>query len=160
MPAVAVVQGRCFGPGCELVMGCDLVWALPDARFRLAALREAERPRWGGIQRLVRLIGTGRAMEWLLSGRAVGAPEAAAAGLVGRLVPGTAEVEAALADLAVAAPWSLWAAKQAVVRGRDLTLLQALELEADLYALLETTEDRREGIRAFLEKRPPHFRGR
>lgn len=160
MPTVAVVQGMCAGPGFELALACDLVWAYPGAGFRLAVLRDAERPRWGGIQRLVRAIGASRAMDWLLTGRDVAVGEAAAAGLVSRVVQDAAEAAAAVADLAGAAPWALWAAKQAIVRGRDLTVPQALELEADLYALLETTEDRQEGVRAFLEKRPPRFRGR
>jgi enoyl-CoA hydratase/carnithine racemase len=160
MPTVAVVRGVCAGPGMELALACDLVWADPGATFRLAALRDAERPVWGGIQRLVRAIGPARALEWLLAGRDVPVPEAVTAGLVSRVVAGDEDMEASLADLARAAPWALWAAKQALVRGRDLTLAQALELEADLYALLETTEDRQEGVAAFLAKRPPRFRGR
>lgn len=160
LPTVAVVQGACVGPGFEIALACDLIWSYPGATFRLAALRDAERPLWGGIQRLVRAVGPSRAMEWLMAGRDVPVPEAVTAGLVSRVVASAGDVEATCAHLAAAAPWALWAAKQAVVRGRDLTLAQALELEADLYALLETTEDRQEGVRAFLEKRPPRFQGR
>ena len=120
-------------------------------------------PRDGATQLLPRIAGTGIAMEMILLGRTLSADEALDVGLVSKVVEPD-ELPRALTEtadaMATRAPLSLRYAKEAVLQGLDLTLEQGLHLEADLYHLLQTTEDRVEGIRSFLERRPAHFKGR
>jgi len=116
----------------------------------------------GGSQRLPRIVGRARALELLLTSRTIDAVEALRIGLVNKVVPAKAllpESQALARQLAAKGPIALRYAKEAVNKGLDLTLEQGLRLEADLYFLLHTTADRIEGVRAFLEKRPPRFRG-
>lgn len=162
-PLVAIIQGDAVAEGCELVLACDLRVAAASAHFSLPQICTGTIPSHGATQRLPRIIGRTRAMDLLLSGRSVDATEAAAMGLVTQVVPGNALAEAssaAIAELAGKAPLALRYAKEAVLNGLDMTLGQGIRLEEDLYALLQTTTDRAEGVRAFLEKRPPDFRGR
>jgi enoyl-CoA hydratase/carnithine racemase len=117
----------------------------------------------GGTQRLPRIVGRAKALELVLTTETISAEEALAIGLVSKIVPPeslAAEVDAVVQAVVTKGPLSLRYVKEAVNKGLDLTLEQGLRLEADLYFLLHTTADRTEGIRAFLEKRPPRFQGR
>jgi enoyl-CoA hydratase/carnithine racemase len=163
VPVVAAVTGATVAEGCELVLACDLRLADARASFALPQLVEGRLPRHGATQRLPRLIGRTRALELLLSGRRVNGREAERIGLVSRVTaPGG--LDAVLRDtvesLRAKAPIALRLAKEAVTRGVDLTLEQGIRFEQDLYVLLQTTADRAEGVRAFLAKRRPRFRGR
>lgn len=161
-PVIAVVNGEALGEGLELALACDIRLASDKASFGLGQVSRGGLPQNGGTQRLPRLIGKGKSLEMILTAETIGAAEALEIGLVSRVVP-AAELEAeakALAEKVVSqAPVSLRYAKEAVNKGMDMTMEQGLRLEADLYLLLHTTADRTEGIRAFLEKRKPEFRG-
>ncbi len=163
VPVVAVLSGAAMAEGCELALACDLRLADARARLALPQLASGQLPRHGATQRLPRLIGRTRALELLLSGRAVGAREAERIGLVSRVAPAgglDALMRELVTQLAGKGPVALRLAKEAVNRGVDLTLEQGVRFEQDLYVLLQTTADRAEGVRAFLAKRPPRFRGR
>jgi len=162
-PVIAAVNGDAIAEGCELALACDLRIAVDSARFSLPQLALGRLPRHGATQRLPRVVGRMRALELLLTGRAVRAGEAAQMGLVARIALGKrfqAIVREEVAALCDKGPIALRLAKEAVTKGLDLTLEQGIRLEQDLYVLLQTTADRREGIRAFLEKRRPRFRGK
>jgi len=161
-PVIAAINGDALGEGLELALSCDIRIAADKARFGLPQITGGMIPGDGGTQRLPRIVGQGKALELLFTGEAVNAAEALATGLVSRVVSGSALMSAAetLAQaVAGKAPVALRYAKEAVHKGMDLTLEQGNRLEADLYLLLHTTADRTEGIKAFLEKRQPRFRG-
>jgi len=161
-PVIAALNGDALGEGLELALSCDIRLASPDAKFAMPQVDRGAIPTDGGTQRLPRIVGKGKALEMVLGGEAIGAQEALEIGLVSKVVSPeglTAEADALAENLAGKAPISLRYAKEAITKGLDLTLDQGLRLEADLYFLLHTTADRTEGIRAFLEKRPPRFRG-
>ena len=161
-PMIAAIRGYALGGGLELALACDIRIAAEDAQLGLTEISLAIIPGGGGTQRLPRLVGRGKALEMILTGARIGAPEALRIGLVERVVP-PGEVLAAAQELARAlatrAPVALRYAKEAVVRGLELPLAEGLQLENDLATLLRTTEDRLEGARAFLEKREPRFTG-
>ena len=162
-PVIAAVNGDALGQGLELALACDIRLASSRARFGLPEVASGAIPGDGGTQRLPRIVGRGKALEMLLTAEPITAEEALEIGLVSKLVaPKELAAEARkLADsLAEKGPQALRYAKEAVAKGLDLTLDQGLRLEADLYFLLHTTEDRVEGITAFREKRPPRFSGR
>ncbi len=161
-PVLAGVRGRCVGAGLELVLCADIRLATPDAVFAMDQLRHGTLPRFGGTQRLPRIVGRGRALDLILTGREIPAPEAEQVGLITRLVDGDIEAAARQAAEEVLAngPLGLMLAKEAVWRGLELPLHQALRVENDLYLLLETTADRLEGKAAFLERRRPVWQGR
>jgi len=162
-PVVAAVQGAAAGGGCELALACHLRVAASGARFGLPESRLGVIPAYGGTQRLARAVGPGRALAAMLAGEGVGAEEALRLGLVNRVAePESLAAEAsALAQSVIdtAAPLAARACLEAVTRGARLPLGEALRLEAELFAGLFSTEDVREGTRAFLEKRRPSFRG-
>jgi len=162
-PIVAGIRGYAFGGGLELALACDLRVAGEDARLGLTEIDLAIIPGGGGTQRLPRLVGRGRALEMILTGARIDAREAWRIGLVERVVPAD-EVKSAALDLArtlaAKAPVALRYAKEAVVKGLGLSLVDGLRLEHDLATLLRTTEDRIEGAKAFLEKRKPRFTGK
>jgi enoyl-CoA hydratase len=162
-PTMAVIQGKALGQGLELALACDFRICSEGSRFSLNQISENAIPFDGGTQRLPRLIGRTRAMEMILTGRTIDAREARFLGLVNQVFP-EAELETGALkmaeDLAAKGPIALRYAKEAIMKGLDLTLEQGLRLEADLYFLLHTTQDRREGITAFREKRPPKFEGK
>jgi len=163
LPVIAAIDGDALAEGCELALACDLRLASPRARFALPQLVDGRLPRHGGTQRLPRLIGRSRALELLLSGRVVAAREAERLGLVSRLAPAgrlNTVVRREVASLCAKGPIALRLGKEAVGKGVDLTLEQGIRLEQDLYVLLQTTGDRAEGVRSFLQKRPPRFQGR
>ncbi|MFC2056370.1 enoyl-CoA hydratase/isomerase family protein [Chloroflexota bacterium] len=161
-PVIAAINGDALGEGLELALSCDIRLASDKASFSLPQVASGIIPMNGGTQRLPQLIGKGKALELILTAEMIGAEEALEIGLVSKVVPQEkliAEAEALAEKMASQAPISLRYVKEAVNKGMDLTLEQGLRLEADLYFLLHTTADRTEGIKAFLEKRPPRFRG-
>lgn len=163
MPVVAAVDGMASAEGCELALACDLRIASRKAAFCLPQIGEGRLPSHGATQRLPRIVGRPRALDMLLSGRRVGASEAAAFGLVSRLLPAARldeAVEEEVSSLRSKGPIALRLAKEAVLKGSDMTLEQGIRLEQDLYVLLQATADRAEGVRAFLRKRRPKFKGR
>lgn len=162
-PLVAAVSGHCLGGGWELAMLCDLVVASETARFGQPEINLGIIPGAGGTQRLPRLVAKHRAMELILTGRPLTAQEAYAWGAVNRVVPPEHYLEEALAlarEIAEKAPVAARLAKEAVLRSMDTALDVGLDYERKLSALAFGTEDREEGVRAFLEKRKPTFRGR
>jgi enoyl-CoA hydratase/carnithine racemase len=162
-PTVAAVNGFALGGGCELAMACDIRIAAEDARFGLPETNLAVLPGAGGTQRLVRLIGTGRAIELILTGRFLDAVEAHAIGLVTSVVPGQQlldEVRATADQILAKGPLAVRLAKLVIRAGMDADQRTGLVVERLAQALLYTTEDKREGATAFLDKRPPAFQGR
>ena len=162
-PTVAAVRGFALGGGCELAMTCDLIVAGEDAQFGQPEIKLGVMPGAGGTQRLTRAIGKAKAMELVLTGRTMGAREAEAHGLVTSVVPAEATVPAALelaARIAAMPPVAVLAAKAAVNRAEELSLEAGLEFERRSFYLLFDTEDQKEGMAAFGEKRPPTWRGR
>jgi enoyl-CoA hydratase/carnithine racemase len=162
-PVIAAIAGFCVTGGLELALACDVRVAADNARFGITSARIGSVAGAGGTQRLPRLVGAARAKELLFSAELIDAREADRIGLVNRVVPLGEEVEAAtrLALLfARRAPLGLWFAKTAVNVGLAMPLDAALAFEAGLTAQLYTTEDKAEGMRAFIEKRDAEFRGR
>lgn len=157
-PTVAAINGFALGGGLELALAADLRVAAPGARLGLPEVGLGLIPGFGGTQRLPRLIGLGRALDLILTGRHVSAEEALQLGLVNRVADDALAAALELARQAARnAPIALGLAKEAVVRGLDVTLEQGLEIEADLFGLVATTADMREGTSAFLEKRAPDW---
>jgi enoyl-CoA hydratase len=162
-PTMAIIDGVAADEGMELALGVDLRVAAQKARFTMGQLGRGRMPRFGGTQRLPRLIGAAHALRMLLTGAALNGAEAMHLGLATYVVPGRAGLDRVAAEVMRAVtsrgPVAARLAKEAVRKGCDLTLDQGIRLEEDLYALLQTTADRAEGVRAFLEKRKPLFRG-
>ncbi len=161
-PLIAAIRGWALGGGLELALACDIRIAGDDARLGLPEVTLGIIP-GGGAQRLPRLIGRGKALELILTGARIGAEDARRLGLVERVVPAAdvlREAHALARSIAERAPLAVRYAKEAVVKGLELPLAAGLRLERDLSALLRTTEDRLEGARAFLDKRPPRWTGR
>lgn len=160
-PTIAAIHGFALGGGLELALAADVRVAQRGAKLGLPEVGLGLIPGYGGTQRLPRLIGQGRALDLILTGRHVDAEEALQLGLVNRV---SDEALASARELALAmiknAPIALGLAKEAVVRGMDVTLNQGLEIEADLFGLAASTQDAAEGTRAFLEKRAAEFSGR
>ena len=162
-PVVCAVQGEVLSAGLELALACDVRVAAEDARLGLPETKLGLLPMGGGTQRLARLVGRGKALEMILSGEPVDAREALRIGLVSAVAPRdklAAEAEAIAKRIAERGPIAVRYAKEAVRRGLEMPLEQALRYETDLTIILQTTEDRKEGVRAFLEKRSPKFKGR
>lgn len=161
VPVIAVLEGGAVAEGAELALAADLRIAGPRAFLALPQLRAGRFPRHGGTQRLPRIVGRARALDLLLSGRRVGAREAVRIGLVtARETRPRAVARALAATLCQKGPVAVRYAKEAVLGADDLTLSQGMRLEQDLYVLLQTTADRRQGVRAFLSGRRPRFVGR
>jgi enoyl-CoA hydratase len=163
IPVIAAIGGFALGGGCELAMACTFRVAADTAKLGQPEINLGIIPGYGGSQRLSRLIGKDRAMELILTGRQVGAEEALRIGLVTRVVPAAAlqqEAKLFAQELASKAPVALRYAKLAIERGLDMPFEAACDLEATLFGLVASTEDMREGTRAFIEKRKPEFKGR
>jgi len=161
-PIIAAINGDALGQGLELALSCDIRIASNQARFGFPQIASGLIPMSGGTQRLPRLIGKGKALELILTADIIDAEKALEMGLVSQIIPHeklASVVDTIAQTMAEKAPIALRFIKEAVNKGLDLTLEQGLHLEADLYFLLHTTADRTEGIRAFLEKRPPQFKG-
>ena len=162
MPSLAVINGFALGGGLELAMACTLRVATPNARLGLPEIKLGLVPGYGGTQRLPRLVGQGRALEMIMTGRMVDAEEAYRIGLVNRVIEGD-PVEAGMAFAREFSGFGLLAlkfAREAVQRAGDAGLSEGLDMEADVNALAFGTEDAVEGANAFLEKRKPAFKDR
>jgi 2-oxoglutaroyl-CoA hydrolase len=162
-PVVARLRGYAFGVGLELALACDFRIAADDVELALPEIKLGMIPGSGGTQRLARLIGLGRAKDAIMRGRRIAAQEALALGLVTEVVP-VAELDRAVArlteELTALSPLALAVAKRVLNHAYDGPLPVGLELEGLAYGLLRTTQDFREGVEAFGEKRPPRFEGR
>jgi len=162
-PIVAGVCGYALGGGCELAMHCDIIIAAESAKFGQPEINIGVMPGAGGTQRLTRAVGKALAMDVILSGRFLTAEEALRFGLVSRVVPDERCLNEALSlarQLTQKPPLALRLAKDAVLKAHETSLSQGLEYERKLFYLLFATEDQREGMTAFLEKRAPQFKGR
>ena len=162
-PMVAAVTGYALGGGCELAMLCDIIIAAETAQFGQPEIRLGLMPGAGGTQRLTRAVGKSRAMEVVLTGRALGAHEAHDAGLVSQVVPAEVCLDEAMrvaAEIARQAPIAVRLAKEAVLQAFETPLEAGLAFERRSFHVLFGTDDMREGVRAFLEKRRPDFRGK
>ena len=162
-PIVAAVAGFALGGGCELAMMCDFILAADTARFGQPEIRLGVIPGAGGTQRLPRFVGKSKAMEMALTGRMMDAAEAERAGLVSRVVPAADLVAEALKTAEAIAGFSapaVYAAKESVNRAFETTLAEGVRFERRSFHALFATEDQKEGMRAFAEKRPPQFKNR
>ncbi len=162
-PTIAAVAGYAFGGGCELAMACDIRLAADTAKFGQPEINVGIYPGAGGTQRLSRLVGLGRAKELVFMGEAIGAEEAYRIGLVNKVVAADSLMDEAKAwakKLAAKPPFTLKLVKQVMDEGYDLSLEAALRLERLGFISLFGTQDQREGVTAFLEKRKPNFTGK
>ncbi len=162
-PLIAAVSGYALGGGCELALMCDFIIASDTAKFGQPEITLGVIPGMGGSQRLTRAVGKAKAMDLCLTGRMMDAAEAERAGLVSRVVPGETLLEEALAAADRIAGFSLPAvmmAREAVDRAFETTLCEGLRFERRLFHSLFATEDQKEGMSAFVEKRKPVFRNR
>jgi enoyl-CoA hydratase len=163
LPTVAAVEGDALGAGLALALACDVRLAAEDSRFGFPETEAGYLPPGGSVARLARLVGRATATRLLLLGEPLSAREALVRGLAGGLYPGDRLMEEArrLAGvIAARGPLAVRYAKEAVARGLEMPLEQALRYETDLTIILQTTADRAEGVRAFVEKRAPRFHGR
>ncbi len=163
LPVIAAVNGVALGGGCELAMACDMRYASEKARFGQPEINLGLVPGWGGTQRLPRLIGRGRALELMMTGDMFDAVEAERLGLVNRVTAPEALMETVgelAGRMAAKGGVALASIKTCVNEGLDRELDEALALEAREFGAVSSTEDKAEGIAAFLEKRPAQFRGR
>ena len=161
-PVIAAINGFALGGGCELAMACTLRIAADSARLGQPEIALGLIPGYAGTQRLPRLVGTGRAMEMLLTGAHVGADEALRIGLVHRVVPAAdlmTEARKLATQLAANAPVAMRYIINAVHKGVEMPFAEACQYEATLFGLVASTDDMREGTAAFLEKRKPVFKG-
>jgi enoyl-CoA hydratase len=162
-PVIAMVNGYCLGGGCELALACDIRVASDKASFGQPEINLGIIPGGGGTQRLTRLVGEGKAMEMILTGEIIDAQTAFAIGLVNHVVPAD-QLEAKTMDIAnrmaSKSPIALRLAKEAVKIASRSNIDEGLRREVDLFALCFSSEDKNEGVRAFLEKRKPEFKGK
>ena len=162
-PIVAAVAGFALGGGCEVAMMCDFIIAADTAKFGQPEITIGTIPGAGGTQRLTRAVGKSKAMEMVLTGRMMDAAEAERSGLVSRVVPAAELLDEAVAAAAKMADLSLpvvMLAKEAVNRAFETTLAEGVRFERRLFHSTFATEDQKEGMAAFIEKRPPAFRNR
>ena len=162
-PILAAINGFTFGGGCELAMACTLRVASENAKLGQPEINLGIIPGYGGTQRLPRLVGRGRALELLLTGNPIDAKEAHRIGLVDRVVPVGKALEEATKlakEIAAKPPFAVKYILDAVHRGMDSTLKEGLRTESDLFGVVSATEDMKEGLNAFLEKRKASFQGK
>jgi enoyl-CoA hydratase len=162
-PVIAAVNGFALGGGCELALACDFIYASDKAKFGQPEVNLGVIPGFGGTQRLPRRIGQARAMELILTGDLIGAEEALRVGLVNKIVPAAElmnEAKKCAEKIASKGPLAIAYARRAVRKGAELNLPAGNDLEAELFALLFATQDQKEGMRAFLAKRPAKFEGK
>lgn len=162
-PVIAAVSGFALGGGCELAMACDIIVASETARFGQPEINIGVIPGAGGTQRLTRAVGKAKAMELILTGRHFTAAEAESCGLVSRVVPAEAYLDAAIemaGEIASKPPLAVRLAKDAVLKAQDTTIETGLAYERHNFYMLFASEDQKEGMDAFLEKRRPRWKGR
>ena len=162
-PVVCALTGDALSAGLELALACDVRIAAEGAEFGLPETAMGMVPMGGGSQRLARLVGRGKALEMILTAEPIDAAEALRVGLVNAVLPRekvVAGAEEIAGRVAERGPLAVRFAKEAVLRGMEMPLEQGLRYETDLTVIIQTTEDRAEGVRAFQEKRKPEFRGR
>ena len=162
-PVIAAINGFALGGGCELAMACTIRIAADTAKLGQPEINLGLIPGYAGTQRLTRIVGRGRALELLLTGDQVTAQEAHRLGLVNRVVPAAdliPEAKKLAATLAAKAPIAIRYILEAVHKGVEMPFAQAQVFEATLFGLVASTEDMREGTKAFLEKRKPEFKGK
>ena len=162
-PVIAAVNGFALGGGCELALACHMRIASENAKLGLPEVTLGIIPGYGGTQRMARLLGKGKALELILTGDRIGAEEAERIGLVNKVVPADqlmATCEEMARKIATRGPLAVSAAIEAVMSGSDMPFDEGQVLEATLFGLLASTEDMKEGMAAFLEKRPARFAGR
>jgi enoyl-CoA hydratase len=162
-PVIAAINGYALGGGCELAMACTIRIAADTARLGQPEINLGIVPGYAGTQRLARIVGRGRALELLLTGDQITAQEAHRLGLVNRVVPAAdllREAKAFAATLAAKAPIAIRYILESVHKGLEMPFPQAQIFEATLFGLVASTDDMREGTKAFLEKRKPTFQGR
>jgi enoyl-CoA hydratase len=160
---IAMINGYALGGGLEIALGCDLRVASTNARLGFPEVRLGLFPAWGGTQRLARLVGRGIAKELIFTGRQITAEEALQLGIVNRVVPPEVLEEACGnlgREIAANSMLAVRQAKKCLNRGPEMSLGEALSYEAEAWLANLTTAERQEGLRAFLEKRPPAFQGR
>jgi enoyl-CoA hydratase len=163
IPIIAAVNGYAYGGGCELALCCDFIYAADTARFALPESKRGIMPGGGGTQNLSRAVGERRAKELLFTGSEFSAKEAFDWGMVNKVLPASKLFDAAFTTavkIAEGAPISIRQIKKAVHQGMQVDLTSGLLLEVQAYERVIGTEDRREGVRAFNEKRAPKFKGR
>jgi enoyl-CoA hydratase len=163
VPIVAAVNGAAYAGGCEIALCADFIYAAEHARFALTEVTLGIMPGAGATQNLARAVGERRAKEIILTGKPFTVAQAAEWGLVNRVMPGAdllREALATAAGIARNAPISVRQAKQAIARGMNMSVWDGLAFEIEAYNRMVPTEDRREGIQSFNEKRPPQFKGR
>lgn len=162
-PLIAAVSGFALGGGCELMMHCDMVIASETAQFGQPEIKIGVMPGAGGTQRLTRTVGKARAMEMVLTGKFIGAKQAEAWGLVNRVVPVEvylSEAQKLAREISQMSPVAVQLAKEAVLKNYESFLSGGLEFERKNFYLLFNTEDQKEGMKAFIEKRPAKFSGK
>jgi enoyl-CoA hydratase len=162
-PVIAAVNGFALGGGCETAMACTIRIAAEHAKFGQLEVKLGLLPGGGGTQRLPRLVGKGRALQLILTGETISAQEAWRIGLVNEVVPAAnliARAEAVLKQIAANAPIAVKYSLDAANKGLDTSQSEGFALEASYFGICASTEDKREGTSAFLEKRAPHFAGR
>lgn len=162
-PVIAAINGFALGGGCELAMACTLRLAADTAKIGQPEINLGIIPGYAGTQRLARLVGKAKALELILTGAHISAQEALSIGLVNRVVPAAqlmAEARKLAMELASKPPVAIRYAIEAINRGLDMSFAEGCVFEATLFGLVASTEDMREGTKAFLEKRKPVFRGR
>jgi enoyl-CoA hydratase/carnithine racemase len=162
-PVIAAVNGFALGGGCELAMACTIRLAAESAKFGQPEVKLGVIPGYGGTQRMPRLVGRGRALKLILSGDIIDAAEAYRIGLVDELVPAASLIERAettLKKIIANAPLSVKYALEAVNKGLETSVAEGLLIEASLFAVCASTDDKKEGTSAFLEKRAARFQGK
>ncbi|PSL32054.1 enoyl-CoA hydratase-related protein [Chitinophaga ginsengisoli] len=161
-PLIAAVSGFALGGGCELVMLCDMIVASETARFGQPEIKIGVMPGAGGTQRLTRAVGKALAMEMVLTGRFISAEEALRAGLINRVVPVELFLKEAIqlaSEVAALSPLAVKMAKESVLKSFDSSLEEGLHFERKNFYLLFASEDQKEGMQAFVDKRTPVFKG-
>jgi enoyl-CoA hydratase len=162
-PVIAAINGFALGGGCETAMACTMRIAAEHARFGQPEVKLGLLPGGGGTQRLPRLVGKGRALQLILTGEMISAQEAYRIGLVNEVVPAASLIERAetiLKQIGANAPIAVKFSLEAANKGLETSQSEGLVLEASFFGICAATEDKKEGTSAFLEKRPPQFRGR